>query len=83
MNFYTYIAECSDDTYYTGYCKDIQSREDMHNSGKGAKYTRGRTPIKIVYHEVFETVSEALKRELQIKKLTRNKKVELIISSSN
>ena len=80
MSFYTYIAKCSDNTYYTGYCKNIEARENMHNSGKGAKYTRGRTPIEIVYFEEFETISEALKREIEIKKMTKAKKKKLIVS---
>ena len=80
MKFYTYIARCSDNTFYTGYCKDINEREEKHNAGEGAKYTRARTPIEIVYFEGFETKSEAMKREYAIKQLTRKEKEALIES---
>ena len=76
--YYTYLAKCSDGSLYCGYTDDIDAREKVHNSGKGAKYTRSRLPVKIVYFESFETKSEALKREHAIKKLTRIKKEELI-----
>jgi len=81
MKYYTYIAKCSDDSLYTGYCKNRKEREETHNSGKGAKYTRGRIPVEIVYYEVFESISEAMKREIQIKKLSRLKKKDLISSA--
>ena len=76
--YYTYIAKCADNSLYCGYTDNIENRERMHNLGKGAKYTRSRLPLKIVYYEEFETKSEALKREYAIKKLTRRKKLELI-----
>lgn len=75
---YIYILECSDGTYYTGWTNNLELRIEAHNSGKGAKYTRGRTPVKIVYKEEFDTKIEALKREIEIKKLSRLKKIELI-----
>lgn len=75
---YIYILECSDGTYYTGWTNNLELRIEAHNSGKGAKYTRGRTPVKIVYKEEFDTKTEALKREIEIKKLSRLKKIELI-----
>ncbi len=75
---YIYILECSDGTYYTGWTNNLESRINAHNSGKGAKYTRGRTPVEIIYKEEFDTKSEALKREIEIKKLSRAKKYELI-----
>lgn len=78
MIYFTYILKCSDDTLYTGYTNNIEKRIKMHNSGKGAKYTRGRTPVELVYYEVFDTKKEALKREYSIKKLHRNKKLEII-----
>ena len=78
MNFYIYIAKCNDDTYYTGYCKNLKERENTHNEGKGARYTRGRTPVKIVYSEKFESKSEAMKREYEIKKLSREEKEKLV-----
>ncbi len=78
MSFYFYLARCRDNTLYAGYCKDLIEREAMHNSGKGAKYTRARCPIKIVYFENFETKSEAMKREYAVKKLTKSQKETLI-----
>ena len=76
--YYAYILECADGTYYCGYTNDIKAREKTHNDGAGAKYTRGRLPVKMVYYECFETKSEALKRECALKKLTRKQKSELI-----
>ena len=75
---YTYILECSDGTYYTGWTNHLEKRINDHNENKGAKYTRGRTPVKLVYYEIFETKSEALKREAAIKKLSREEKEALI-----
>lgn len=75
---YTYILECSDGTYYTGWTNHLEKRIHDHNESKGAKYTRGRTPVKLVYYEIFETKSEALKREAAIKKLSREEKEALI-----
>jgi putative endonuclease len=75
---YFYIARCADDSLYSGACKDLEERENKHNSGKGAKYTRARLPIKIVYSEEFPTLSEALKREAQVKKLKRVDKEKLL-----
>ncbi len=78
MSFFVYIARCKDKTLYTGYCKNLKSREDKHNIGEGAKYTKYRVPIKIIYSEEFETRKEAMARERQIKSWTRNKKENLI-----
>lgn len=75
---YTYILECADGSYYTGWTNDLERRVREHNEKKGAKYTRGRTPVKLVYYETFETKSEALKREVAIKKLSRPEKDALI-----
>ncbi|OHD09605.1 MAG: hypothetical protein A2086_14260 [Spirochaetes bacterium GWD1_27_9] len=75
---FTYILKCNDDTYYTGTAKDLENRISQHNAGKGAKYTRGRTPVSLVYFEEFETVGEALKREKEIQKLRRTQKEKLI-----
>lgn len=81
MRFTVYIAECKDKTLYTGYAKDITQRISEHNnSSKGAKYTRARRPIKLIYREEFSTLSEALSREAQIKKLPRQEKIKLIKS---
>lgn len=75
---YVYILKCSDGTLYTGYTNDLKNRLMVHNSGKGAKYTRGRLPVKIVHFETFKTKSEATKREYYIKQLSRVKKLKLI-----
>lgn len=77
MNF-IYILKCSDNTLYTGYTNDLNKRLKAHNSGQGAKYTRGRLPVEIVYYEEFETKNEALKREYFIKQLSREEKIKLI-----
>lgn len=81
--FYTYLARCSDNTLYTGYCKDINEREETHNAGEGAKYTRARLPIEIIYFEGFKTKSEAMKREYAIKQLSRKEKETLVVSDQN
>ena len=80
MNFYVYIAKCSDGTFYTGYTTDIKVREKEHNGlGKpGAKYTRSRRPVKIIHIEKFNSKSLAMKREIEIKKLNHEEKVELV-----
>lgn len=79
--YYTYIVACSDGTLYTGYTNDLINRVYTHNSGKGAKYTRSRLPVTLVYHEEYDTKSEAMKREYQIKQLTRQQKLYLISKS--
>ncbi len=76
--YYAYILECGDGTYYCGYTNDIKAREKTHNDGLGAKYTRGRLPVKMVYYECFHTKSDAMKRECALKKLTRSQKEKLI-----
>ena len=79
MSYYVYILECSDNTLYTGITTDISRRVDEHNSSKkGAKYTKLRRPVKLVYSEESEDRSSASKREYAIKKLTRKEKLELI-----
>lgn len=75
---YVYILRCADDTLYTGWTNDIDLRVKAHNEGKGAKYTRSRTPMSLVYLETLPTKSDALKREAAIKKLPRHKKLKLI-----
>lgn len=75
---YVYILECSDNTLYTGWTNDLEKRIKMHSSGKGAKYTRGRTPVKLLYYEIFEDKKEAMRREYKIKRLTRLQKEALI-----
>ncbi len=76
--WYVYILRCRDDTLYTGMTDDLEKRLAAHNSGKGAKYTRGRGPVKMVYHETFDTKVEACRREYHIKRLTRPEKTILI-----
>ena len=74
---YTYILKCADGTLYTGWTNDIEKRLKAHNAGKGAKYTKGRRPVQLVYSEEFETREEAMKREYEIKQMTRKEKEEL------
>lgn len=76
---YTYMVRCSDGSLYTGYTTNLKRREKVHNSGKGAKYTRGRRPVTLVYFEEFETKEEAMRREAAIKKLSKEKK-ELLVA---
>lgn len=76
---FVYIVECADGSLYTGWTTNVEERVKTHNSGEGAKYTRSRLPVKLVYFEELEDRSAALKREAAIKKLTRRKK-ELLIS---
>ena len=80
---YTYMVECSDKTLYTGWTNDLEHRIQIHNEGKGAKYTRSRLPVKLVFAESFETKQEAMSREYGIKRMSRKKKMELIHSKSN
>lgn len=76
---YTYILECSDGTYYTGWTNDLDKRLKAHNVGKsGAKYTRNRRPVTLVYYEEFQDKQEAMRREYAIKQLTRKEKEILI-----
>ena len=75
---YTYILQCSDGTYYTGWTNDIAKRLKTHNEGKGAKYTRARLPVTLAYYEAFETKEEAMRREWEIKQLSRKEKEKLI-----
>ncbi len=76
--YHVYIVECSDGSLYTGYARDVASRIGKHNLGLGAKYTRNRRPVSLKYQEPFDTISSAMKREIQIKKLTRKEKMKLI-----
>lgn len=75
---FIYIVRCKDGSLYTGYAKDIEQRIAKHNSGQGAKYTKIRRPVELVYQEVFDTKSEAMKREYEIKTFSRQKKLQLI-----
>lgn len=79
MKYFVYILECADKTLYTGYTNDLLKRELAHNNSKlGAKYTMARRPVRLVYFEKFETKSEALKREVVLKKMTRKQKFDII-----
>ncbi len=78
MANWTYVVECADGTLYTGWTNDLENRINTHNSGKGAKYTRTRLPVKLVYYEEFETEKAARSREWHIKRLTRAEKERLI-----
>ena len=75
---YAYILECKDGTYYTGWTNNLEKRLKDHNAGKGAKYTKARLPVSLVYHEEFQTKEEAMSREYAIKHMTRTEKSELI-----
>jgi len=77
MAFYCYILECSDGTYYTGWSTEPERRLREHNSGAGARYTRSRRPVRLVYLEELPDKSSALKRERAIKALSRPKKLKL------
>lgn len=79
--WYLYILRCGDGTLYTGITTDVEKRFAQHCSGKGAKYTRGRGPLELVYREECDDHSQALKREWEIKKLSRQEKMRLIQES--
>ncbi len=76
--WYVYMLRCGDDSLYTGITDDVQRRLAVHKSGKGAKYTRGRGPLQLVRQEQYDTKSEALRRELEIKALSRQEKLMLL-----
>ena len=75
---YVYILRCGDGSLYTGWTNHLEQRIRAHNEGKGAKYTKSRRPVRLVYAETFSTKEEAMKREAAIKKLSRKEKEELI-----
>ena len=77
---YTYIVQCKDDTLYCGWTNNLEKRVASHNAGTGAKYTKNRRPVELVYYESFETKEEAMSREYAIKKLSRQEKLKLIES---
>ena len=76
--WYVYILECADSTLYVGTTNDIEKRVIKHNTGKGAKYTRGRGPVKVIYSRCFESRSEACAEEYTLKKYSRSEKLALI-----
>ena len=75
---YVYVLECADGTFYTGYTTDPERRVDEHDAGKGAKYTRGRTPVELRHVETFESKSAAMSREYEVKQLPRRAKERLV-----
>ncbi len=77
MNYFVYIVRCRDGSLYTGITNDLERRLRMHNDGNGAKYTKSRRPVALVYSEVRPSKSDALKREIEIKALSRAQKEEL------
>ena len=76
--FFAYIVECRDGTYYTGYTPDLENRLKAHNSGKGAKYTRSRRPVKLVWFRGYKDFKKAVSEEARIKRLERAQKEELV-----
>lgn len=78
VEWYTYMVECSDATFYVGTTNDVEKRMAKHNAGKGAKYTRGRGPVTIRYSRSFESRSEVCKHEYQLKQYTRSEKLDII-----
>ena len=82
MPYYVYVLVCEDNTFYTGYTRNVEARFRLHKKGKGARYVRLHPPKKVVYEEEFETRSEAMKRERQIKRLTHTQKQRLVSSKA-
>ena len=80
---YIYVLQCADDTLYTGYTTDVDRRVAEHAAGEGAKYTRGRTPVEVVHVEAFDSKSGALRREHEIKSMSRDRKESLIAESTD
>ena len=78
MENYTYILRCADGSLYTGWTNDLSRRVAAHQAGRGGKYTRARLPVELVYSEQFDTKSEAMRREWEIKQLSREEKLTLI-----
>ena len=78
MSYYAYVVECADGTLYSGYTTDIERRLMAHNAGRGARYTKGRRPVKLAYLEELPTESAARKREAALQRLRRTQKLQLI-----
>jgi putative endonuclease len=78
MSVFVYMVECADKTLYTGWTTDVERRLKAHNAGRGAKYTRERSPVRLVYIEEVADRRAAMKRELEIKRMRRAKKLQLI-----
>ena len=79
--YFVYIVRCTDGSLYTGYARDPRARTLAHNAGHGARYTSGRRPVRLVYSEAFATLSEALKREYELKQWPRARKQALVKSA--
>jgi putative endonuclease len=77
MTVYCYLLECADGSYYCGWAKDLQKRVEMHQKGKGARYTRMKAPVNLVYFEELENRKAAMKREIQIKRMHHERKQKL------
>lgn len=75
---YTYILRCSDGSLYTGWTNNLEKRISAHNAGRGAKYTKPRRPVVLAYYEEFQTKEEAMRREWEIKHMTRDEKMQMI-----
>ena len=82
-NWYCYLLSCSDGSYYCGISNDLANRVNKHNIGKASKYTRGRLPVRLIWHEYCGTKSKALKRECQVKKYSRKKKEMIVFYDNN
>lgn len=80
---YFYVVECRDASFYAGYTNQLERRINVHNQGKGAKYTRGRTPVELVYYETFETKTEAMQAEYRFKQLSRKQKEIWIVKEQD
>lgn len=80
---YFYVLECADGSLYTGYTTNLNKRIDTHNQGKGAKYTRGRLPVRLLYHESFTSKPEAMSAEAAFKKRSRKSKLDYITQQQN
>ncbi|MCD7856501.1 MAG: GIY-YIG nuclease family protein [Clostridiales bacterium] len=82
-SWWAYMVQCADGTLYTGIAADVDRRAEVHNRGRGAKYTRSRLPVQVVYREEQPTKGDALRREMAIKRLSRREKLELIAGKDN
>jgi len=80
---YTYIVRCKDDSLYCGWTNNLEKRMESHNAGTGAKYTKSRRPVELVYYETYDTKEEAMRREYAIKQLSRGEKMKLIENAKN
>ena len=82
VSHFFYLARCNDGSLYAGTCIDVTEREAKHNDGMGAKYTRSRRPVKIIHTEEFETLSQARKREAEVKAWSKHRKEELLATTT-